>query len=194
MSELISDDELLRRMRQGQQAAFATLYQRHHAALYRYAVLRCGSTTNAADVVQDVFMRLLNDGLNYDSMRGELRFYLFGVARKLALKFDYPSTLNESATVSEDEEWTPEIACDAPDPLERLFISQMAEQTRVAIAALSPHYRDVLILFEMQELSYLEIAEICQINVGTVRSRLSRARHFLAQQLAHYQSGQARVA
>lgn len=194
MSEVISDDELLRRMRHGQQAAFAMLYQRHHAALYRYAVLRCGSTANAADVVQDVFMRLLTDGLNYDSMRGELRFYLFGVARKLVLKFDYSLASNASADDSDEEEWTFEVACDAPDPLERLLTNQMAEQTRAAIAALSPHYRDVLILFEIQELSYLDIAEICQINVGTVRSRLSRARYFLAQQLAHYQSAQSRIA
>ncbi len=194
MTEANSDDELLRQMRCGQRAAFATLYQRHHAALYRYALLRCGSAANAADVVQEVFLRLLSDRLNYDSLKGELRFYLFGVTRKLALKFDDPLTLKEPSVFDEDDEWTPEIACDAPDPLECLFINQMAEQTRVAIAALSPHYRDVLILFEIQELSYLDIAEICQINVGTVRSRLSRARYFLAQQLAHYQSVQSRIA
>lgn len=55
---------------------------------------------------------------------------------------------------------------------------------RRAISLLPPHYRDAVILFEMHELSYLEIAKICQVDIGTVRSRLSRGRAALARRLA----------
>lgn len=184
MSEVMSDEALLHDMRNGHRAAFSTLYQRHHAALFRYAILRCGSAANAADVVQEVFLKLLSDRLNYDSTRGALRFYLFGVARKLALQWDGDPNTGCYDSEDHEEDWEPEVACAAPGPLERLLQDQVAEQARLAIAHLAPHYRDVLILFEMQELSYQEIADICQINVGTVRSRLARARQFLAQEFS----------
>ncbi|MGZ5651640.1 MAG: sigma factor-like helix-turn-helix DNA-binding protein, partial [Usitatibacter sp.] len=58
------------------------------------------------------------------------------------------------------------------------------EQVRRAVAALAPHYRDVLILCELSDLSYAEAAQLCGIEIGTVRSRLSRARAQLAQRLA----------
>lgn len=192
MSDLLPDIELVRRMRNGDQAAFVVLYRRHQAALYRYAVLRCGSAQVAADVVQEVFVGLMSNQYHYDGLKGSLLYFLFGVARNLAMKFDEVtqhrfqnlesvSTLSDSE--SDDMEESMEVICEAPNPLERLLQHQMAEDLRVAINDLLPHYRDVLILYEMQEMSYLDIADICQINVGTVRSRLSRARRALAERL-----------
>ena len=70
------------------------------------------------------------------------------------------------------------------EPLARLLCDEVAEQVRRAIALLPPHYRDVVILYELHELSYLEIAEICQVDLGTVRSRLSRGRAAMAKRLA----------
>jgi RNA polymerase sigma-70 factor (ECF subfamily) len=61
--------------------------------------------------------------------------------------------------------------------------NEQAEQVRRALALLPPHYRDVVILYEMHDLSYLEIAGICQLDIGTVRSRLSRARAALVKRL-----------
>lgn len=68
-------------------------------------------------------------------------------------------------------------------PLEKLLRDEAAEQVRQALARLAPHYRDVLILCELSELSYAEAAQVCGIDIGTVRSRLSRARAQLAQRL-----------
>jgi RNA polymerase sigma-70 factor (ECF subfamily) len=68
----------------------------------------------------------------------------------------------------------------------RLLANERAERIRMALAKLAPHYRDVVILYEMHDLSYLEIAAICHIDVGTVRSRLSRARSRLAAMLGEY--------
>jgi RNA polymerase sigma-70 factor (ECF subfamily) len=190
MSETISDIELLRRMRQGDKAAFTALYHRHHPAVYRYALLRCGSAASAADIVQEVFMGLLSDRYAYDVLKGELRFFLFGIARYIALKLDGVARHYVSPLDNQDDEFdeADDVVCEAPNPLERLLKNQLAEDLRQAIATLAPHYRDVLILFELQELSYLDIAQICQINVGTVRSRLSRARAALAEQLSDYRT------
>ena len=195
MSDLLPDIELVRRMRNGDQAAFVALYRRHQAALYRYAVLRCGSTQVAADVVQEVFVGLMSNQYHYDGLKGNLLYFLFGVARNLAMKFDEVtqhrfqnlesvSTLSDSE--SDDMDESIDVMSEEPNPLERLLQHQMAEDLRVAINDLLPHYRDVLILYEMQEMSYLDIADICQINVGTVRSRLSRARQALAERLQAY--------
>lgn len=192
MGDLTPDIELIRQMRNGDQLAFATLYRRHHLALYRYAVLRCGSTAAAADVVQDVFMGLISGQFHYDALKGNLLSFLFGVARNLAMKFDAISRhrfMNLIDDEVNDEEQEPvELASEEMNPLDRLLYNQMAEELRIAIANLAPHYRDVLILYELQELSYLDIADICQINVGTVRSRLSRARLALAERLQVYRS------
>jgi RNA polymerase sigma-70 factor (ECF subfamily) len=79
-------------------------------------------------------------------------------------------------------------AADPPDdaacPLGRLLNNEAAEAVRRALALLAPHYRDAVILYEMHELSYAEIADICQVDIGTVRSRLSRGRAALAKRLA----------
>ncbi|MFZ6820381.1 RNA polymerase sigma factor [Undibacterium sp. Ji22W] len=192
MSDLTSDIELIRQMRNGDQAAFATLYRRHHPALYRYAVLRCGSAAAAADVVQDAFMGLISGQFHYDALKGNLLSFLFGVSRNLAMKFDAISRhrfMNSVEDDANDEAHEPvELASEELNPLDRLLHNQMAEELRIAIANLAPHYRDVLILYELQELSYLDIADICQINVGTVKSRLSRARLALAERLQVYRS------
>ncbi|WP_395006003.1 RNA polymerase sigma factor [Undibacterium sp.] len=195
MGDLLPDIELIRQMRNGDQNAFVTLYRRHHPALYRYAVLRCGSTQAAADVVQEVFMGLMANQYHYDALKGNLLYFLFGVARNVVMKFDeitqhrFNNQLPGSSFSEQESDETDlpvEVASEELNPLERLVHHQMAEELRAAIACLSPHYRDVLILFELQELSYLDIADICQINVGTVRSRLSRARQALAERLQSY--------
>ena len=117
---------------------------------------------------------------------------MFGVARNVAMKFDaitnhrFSNALNLRNDGDDEERDQVELASDEMNPLERLLSQQMAEDLRAAIACLAPHYRDVLILYELQELSYLDIADICQINVGTVRSRLSRARLALAERLQMY--------
>lgn len=179
----------------GDAQAFTALYRRYQTPLYRYAVLRCGSDAVAADLVQEVFMGLMQGQYRFDPGLGQLQFFLFGVIRNLALKHDVQARRFENAEqTNQDNEIEDEVVCEHPSPLQRLLHDEMAEELRIAIAALSAHYRDVLILFEIQELSYLEIAQICQINVGTVRSRLSRARQALADRLVEWQPSIARSA
>ncbi len=171
-----TDTDLLRQMQAGTVAAFDTLYRRHQGPLFRFCLLRSGSTGTAADVVQEVFIGLLTGKFTFDPLRGSLPNFLFGVGRNLVMKQDRPAS-------AADEDDLEEV-CEAPTPLARLLINEQAEQVRRALATLPPHYRDVLILYELHERSYLDIAAICQLDIGTVRSRLSRGRAQLARRLA----------
>ncbi len=176
------DTELLRQMHAGTAAAFAALYRRHQGPLYRFALLRCGSGDTAADIVQEAFMGLMTGRFRYDPLRGQLQHFLFGVARNLVLKLEEPRQ-RQVALPEPDEDGELELACEAQEPLGRLLGNEAAEQVRRALALLPPHYRDPVILYELHDLSYQEIAEICQVDIGTVRSRLARGRAALAKRL-----------
>lgn len=179
-----TDIDLLRRLRQGDADAFRALYQRHQGALFRFAVMRCGSADTAADVVQEVFIGLLTRSFAFDPTRGALAPFLFGVARNLLLKHEEAQRRTASlAEPGEDEDGELDLPDDSAEPLARMLSDERAEEVRRALALLPPHYRDVVILYELHDLSYLEIASICQIDLGTVRSRLSRARSALAKRL-----------
>lgn len=177
LTDPTQDLTLLTEMRRGSASAFEQLYRRHQGPLYRFALLRCGSAAMAADIVQEVFLALLNDTLKFDSARGVLQGFLFGVTRNLLLKQQEATRRyvpNNHALDTDDAD--DEIADTGAGPLERLLANEAAENVRNALQQIVPHYRDVLIFYEMHDLSYLEIAHICNVDIGTVRSRLSRAR------------------
>jgi RNA polymerase sigma-70 factor (ECF subfamily) len=182
------DADLLRAMRGGAADAFSALYRRHQGPLYRFALLRCGSEATAADVVQEAFMGLLTERFRFDPLRGQLAAFLFGVARKLILKVEEGRRRHVALPGAQDdggdEDAEADLRLDEGGPLARLLDNEAAEHVRRALAHLAPHYRDVVILYEMHELSYAEIADICQVDIGTVRSRLSRGRASLAKRLA----------
>ena len=180
-----SDTELLRQVRAGTASAFEALYLRHQGPLFRFALLRCGSADTAADVVQEVFMGLLTGSFKFDPLRGLLQNFLFGVARNLVMKHELPRQRYAALPEPDDDEADidPDTASEAAEPLARMLSNEQAEDVRRALALLPPHYRDVVILYEMHDLSYLEIADICRLDIGTVRSRLSRGRAALAKRL-----------
>ena len=175
---------LLARMKQGDEAAFAALYRRHKDAVYRFALLYCGSPAVACDVTQDTFLHFITHPGQFDPGRGSIGAWLCGVARNLARR--HQGTREDPTDPADlaDDALPHESHVDREGPLERVLAGERAEQVRMAVAALKPHYRDVLILCELSELSYAEAAQVCGIDIGTVRSRLSRARAQLAERLA----------
>jgi RNA polymerase sigma-70 factor (ECF subfamily) len=184
LTEPTQDLTLLNEMRRGSAVAFEQLYRRHQGPLYRFALLRCSSAATAADIVQEVFLALLSDTLKFDPSRGALQGFLFGVTRNLLLKQHEAGRRYVSNSCVVDSDDADEVVADASDgPLAKLLANEAAENVRRVLQKISPHYRDVLILYEMHDLSYVEIAQICDIDLGTVRSRLSRARAKLAQLL-----------
>ena len=178
-----AENALLARMKLGDESAFVALYRRHKDAVHRFALLYCGSTATAADVTQDTFIHFIGHPNAYDPTRGAIGAWLCGIARNLARKqmctredATDPADLQDDARLDDSQ-------VDARTPLERILREETAEQVRRAVAAIAPHYRDVLILCELSELSYAETAQVCGIDIGTVRSRLHRARAQLARRL-----------
>jgi len=183
LSERLSanDAALAARVACGDPAALAPLYQRHRGSVYRFALLWSGSAAAAADVTQDVFLHLLGHAEDYDAARGPLQPWLLGITRNFVHKrsgIDARYVANDEDVEEPDAprfEGGPEAAMDTQRDLARL---------RAAIAALPPHFRDVLVLVELAERSYAEAAAICGCELNTVRSRLFRARALIARWLS----------
>lgn len=161
---------LLGQLQAGDERAFETLYERHMPPVYRYALRMTGSTSDADDVVQELFLALIRSARGYDPERGELRSYLYGLARRLILK-----RLPSEVLVSDD---TSEPAVE-DDPFERLDLEQRLTLVRTAVESLPAAYREVVVLCDLEEMNYADAAAAMGCAVGTVRSRLHRARTML---------------
>src|SRR5215213_5160733 len=180
-----SDDELLRLMMAGDENAFVALYRRRQGGIYRFALQMSGSEAIAEDVTQEVFMVLMREAGNYDPSRGTLSGYLYGVARNhvlRALSRDR-SFVSIGESYEEDGEGAHEHLVAQDDPLGDLTRSEVIESVRQAITALPTHYREVAVLCDLHEMSYAEAAQVLGCAVGTVRSRLHRARSLLMEKL-----------
>ncbi|MFO1412322.1 MAG: RNA polymerase sigma factor [Burkholderiales bacterium] len=176
-----NDAALAARVALGDAAALGPLYQRHRGPVYRFALLWSGSASVAADVAQDVFLHFLAHAGDYDPARGPLQPWLLGITRN----FVHRRTGADARYVANDEGVEPAVPdLDAPTPETALATQRDLARLRAAIAALPPHYRDVLVLVELAERSYAEAAAICGCELNTVRSRLSRARGLVARWLA----------
>jgi RNA polymerase sigma-70 factor (ECF subfamily) len=140
-----------------------------------------GAAAVAADVTQDVFVHLLTRAEDFDPTRGPLQPWLLGIARNFVRR--------RTGTQAREEEHDPDAldlppaAADPAGPDDALSLRRDVARLRAAIAALPPHYRDVLVLVELAERSYADAATICGCELNTVRSRLFRARALLARAL-----------
>ena len=170
-----SDDGLLRRMMAGDEDAFTALYRRHQGSVYRFALHMSGSTDIAEEVTQEVFMFLIRGAKQYDPSRGSLIGFLYGVARNHVLR-----RLERDRSYGEPPEGA--FAVD-DDTFGQIVRSRRIDCLRKALLALPEHYREVLILCELEEMDYSRAAEILACPIGTIRSRLSRARQMLAWKL-----------
>jgi RNA polymerase sigma-70 factor (ECF subfamily) len=144
-----------------------------------------GSEALAEDVVQETFMVLMRDGGNFDAARGSVAAYLYGIARNHVLRaYDRERALVRFEDGTEDGSDAPHESLVArPDPLGDLTRAESVEKLRQAVLALPTHYREVVVLCELHEMSYVEAAGALGCAVGTVRSRLHRARAMLAEKM-----------
>ena len=192
LPEKISDNELLRRLLNGDEEAFICLYRRRQAAIYRFALQMSGSEVIAEDVTQEVFMMLMRDGDGYDARRGTVAAYLYGIARNFVLrKLERESRFVPIAEESDAEAAAADGFIVTQNPLFDLTRNETIAAVRAAILQLPAHYREVVVLCELNELSYAEAAEVLSCAIGTVRSRLSRARAILADKLRYERGAEA---
>lgn len=179
----LSDSELLRSMLAGDEEAFALLYHRRQGGVYRFALQMSGSKPIAEDVTQEVFLFLMRDGHVFDEARGSLSAFLFGVARNHVLRRLRVEHLLAPLGDDGDEDVPLLQASSDLCPLEDLTRAETIESVRKAVLSLPAKYREVVVLCELQDVSYGETAEILGCAIGTVRSRLHRARALLLAKL-----------
>jgi RNA polymerase sigma-70 factor, ECF subfamily len=182
LPERTTDEALLKRAGQGDQAAFLELYDRHRQPIFRFAYRLLGEADIAEDVTHDCFLSLIRKPENFRPERASLRTYLFSAARNLALKH-FRNSGRETGLDEMTEE--PQLS-HRQGPLRKLLDEELAAEVRRAVFRLAPLQREALILFEYEELSLNEIAEITGADVGAVKGRLYRARERLKSILRPY--------
>jgi RNA polymerase sigma-70 factor, ECF subfamily len=179
----LSDTELLRSMLAGHDEALTLLYRRRQAGVYRFALQMSGSKSIAEDVTQEVFLFLMREGNVFDPARGSVSAFLFGVARNYVLRrLRVEQLLAPLNDESDDDIPVLQSGTDLC-PLEDLTRAETIESVRKAVLSLPAKYREVVVLCELQDVSYGETAEILGCAIGTVRSRLHRARALLLAKL-----------
>lgn len=203
----LTDDGLLRRMMAGDEDAFTILYRRRHPALFRFALHMSGNVAVAEDVTQEVFVTLIRDVRRFDPARGTLGGFLLGVARNHLRKRWEQDRRSVPLGVDADE-----LGHTLAGPAgfgngngngstssngngdgngsstfynsHDLFASlETVGRVRQAIQTLPENYREAVVLCDLEEMSYEEAAQALDCPVGTVRSRLHRARALLLEKL-----------
>lgn len=168
------EQELIRDALAGDGASFCQLVERFQGRLYNSMLNIVGSHDEAEDVVQDSFVQAY---LKLDSFQGNSKFFtwLYRIAFNNALSRQ--RRRRPEMSIDQCRELTghdPEDRVEAPD--EPLLRDERVNLVHAALRMLTDQHRHILILREMEELSYEEIAELLVINIGTVRSRIARAR------------------
>jgi RNA polymerase sigma-70 factor (ECF subfamily) len=176
------DQDLYRQLAKGREEAFSALYERYQGPIFRFAWHMSGNTATAEDVTQEVFLLLIRNPRNYDPAKGSVAGYLFGIARNLTRRKLDRSRLDEPL----GEEWTEGngtgLTSDT-DLLADLARVELLECLQKAVLSLPAQYREVIVLCDLEEMSYPDAAIVLECPPGTISSRLHRARLMLKTRL-----------
>jgi len=177
---------IIRRCQEGDTSSFDLLVKQYYALVYNSAYRIMGNREQAADATQQAFIRAFR---SLKSFRGEATFstWLYRIVTNVCLDQmrQQPHGL-VGLTFTDDEgeqQQRPLPAADA-DPSDTTIQHQRQRLVHEALGQLAPQHRIVLVLYDLNGLSYEEIAAILQVPLGTVKSRLNRARHALKEKLA----------
>lgn len=173
----MDDARLLERACTGDEDAFAWLFGTHQRAIYRYATRMCGADAGD-DVVQETFLAVLRQPGRYNAARGSVASYLFGIARHVILK-----RIAARCGAAAVQELDMELPAGGETPLDTLARTQDIDAVRAAVDGLPVVYREAIVLCDLEEQEYAAAAAIIGCPIGTVRSRLHRARALLTARL-----------
>jgi RNA polymerase sigma-70 factor (ECF subfamily) len=176
----MNDDDLIAGIAAGDREAFARLYRERRPDVYRFALHMCGSAAQAEDVVQDVFLAVIEDASRYRPGRSGVLPWLLGIARNHVRRWrDRRPVL---PLPGEDTADGRRLAAES-NPVGDLTRERQEAALARALVALPARYREAIVLCDLQELSYETAARVLGCAVGTVRSRLHRGRARLARAL-----------
>jgi RNA polymerase sigma-70 factor, ECF subfamily len=182
-SDELQDDELIARVAAGDAEAFAQLFRRRQAQVYRFALHMTASPAVADDVTQEVFLAVMSDAGRYDAGRASVTAWLCGIARNhVRRRAERERPLQPLD--GEDDDYGDGVLKVEADALGDLTRAESIEALREAVLTLPVRYREAVVLCDLQELTYADAATALACAVGTVRSRLHRGRALLAVKLA----------
>jgi RNA polymerase sigma-70 factor (ECF subfamily) len=190
-ADLAADKLLLQRFRQGDNRAFDDIVRRYYEPIFRRAFGLLKNHEDAEEVTQDTFLRARR-GL--EAFRGDSAFstWLYQIATNLAhnrywfwWRRGRHAAVSLDATINPEAEMTlAEVLPDEePDPGKKAVTQELVERVEVAMGELSSAHREILTLRNVRDLSYEEIAALLNLSLGTVKSRIARAREALKQVL-----------
>lgn len=180
----MTDDALMQRVREGDDDAFGEIVDRYKDSLVNYVTHLVRSRDRAEEIAQDAFVRLYRHAAQYKAQE-RLGAYLFRIATNLVV-----------SEARREKRWSlllPRLHAGSrasePPPDANLYTSEIQRQVAAALERLPLKYRVPLVMFELEEWSYDDIARALDIASGTVKSRISRARELLRRHLAPWWTG-----
>ncbi len=174
--EELSDSKLLQLSSKGDEDAFLMLFRRHEGPVFRFALHMSGSRETAEEVTQEVFLAVLSERKLYAEQKGALQGYLIGVARNKVRRYLSQARMLGLEPAVEASNFGSDVADDFSK-------GQELENLRTAILKLPANYREVVVLCDLEGMTYIQAAERLGCAIGTVRSRLHRARAILGAKL-----------
>jgi RNA polymerase sigma-70 factor, ECF subfamily len=178
----MNDESLLKAAADGDEMSFVLLYERHRDVVFRFAYRLLQSVELAEEITHDCFLSLIKKPGLFDAKKASLKTYLCAAARNQAYKRWHkssPETSLEELSIQPQE-------AEFRSPLRQMMSAEISNVVQTAIAELPPLQREAVILFEFEDLSLAEIAVVVNADVGTVKSRLHRAREKLRVLLEPY--------
>ncbi len=179
----MSDDtECMSRLANGDANAVRELYQRHGRALLRFSSAMCRSRQAAEDMVHDTFVALMRERISFDPAQGTVFGYLCGVLRHRVSR--HFRQQRRWVALDAGNDGSGAYPADSGGPADEIARSEITAAFRRAMLELPLQHREVIALCDLEELPYTTVAGILDCPVGTVRSRLHRARALLTIRLA----------
>ena len=179
----MNERELIALARRGDEAAFEQLVRLHEKKVYNLCIRMCSNAEDAAEAAQDTFLALWR-GLETFREDASLSTWLYRLATNACIDLLRRARRTVDGVSIDDEEAHLEVTDHAPTPEQHIEHAETQRLVREAVASLPPEYRQVLVLRELQQLSYAEICEATALELGTVKSRINRARTMLRNYLA----------
>jgi RNA polymerase sigma-70 factor, ECF subfamily len=181
-------DELIERCLAGDQAAWDLIVRQHWRKVFNVAYRFVGRHDEAEDLTQDIFLKVFKALRTFDR-RANFQTWLISISRNLCIDH-YRSIRKERELMARDVD-PAGLSPVSPGrgPYGLLEQSALRDRIRTALAALPPTLREAVVLRDLQEFSYQEIADLLRLPEGTVKSRINRGRMELARQLTRLETG-----
>ena len=179
----MDERELLARVRRGDEAAFEALVRLYEKRIYTLCFRMCGSAQDAEEAAQDTFLALWRGAAGFRE-EAALSTWLYRLAANASVDLLRRRKRRAPSLSLDDEAAFSDVADASPPPQEEAERRETRRLLQAGLLALPELYREIILLREVEDLSYAEIASITSLELGTVKSRISRGRQLLRNYLS----------